>query len=98
MTVRLPETLLVLERGWLSANSILGCDGPEATLIDSGYVTHAAQTVELVGQALAGRRLKKLINTHSHSDHIGGNAALQAAHGCQIVVPAGLHATIAEWD
>ena len=98
MSIRLPESLLVIERGWLSANNILGFDGTEATLIDSGYVTHAAQTVELVGQALAGRRLKRLLNTHSHSDHIGGNAALQAAHGCEIIVPAGLHAAIGEWD
>lgn len=98
MTVRLPESLLVLERGWLSANNILFFDGPTASLVDSGYVTHAAQTVELVGHALAGRQLKRLLNTHSHSDHIGGNAALQAAFGCQISVPAGLQATIAEWD
>lgn len=98
MSIRLPESLLVIERGWLSANNILGFDGTEATLIDSGYVTHAAQTVELVGQALAGRRLKRLLNTHSHSDHIGGNAALQAVHGCEIIVPAGLHAAIGEWD
>jgi glyoxylase-like metal-dependent hydrolase (beta-lactamase superfamily II) len=98
MTVRLPDSLLVLERGWLSANNILFFEGDEATLVDSGYVTHAAQTVDLVGHALRGRHLKKLINTHSHSDHIGGNAALQARFGCAIVVPAGLHATIAEWD
>ena len=98
MTVRLPDSLLVLERGWLSANNILFFEGDEATLVDSGYVTHAAQTVDLVGHALRGRHLKKLINTHSHSDHIGGNAALQARFGCAIVVPAGLHASIAEWD
>lgn len=95
---KLPDSLLVLERGWLSANNILCFDGDQATLIDSGYVTHAEQTVALVGQALAGRRLSRLINTHSHSDHIGGNAALQAAFGCEITVPAGLHAVIAEWD
>lgn len=98
MSVCLPESLFVLERGWLSANNILGFDGDQATLVDSGYVSHAAQTVELVGHALAGRRLKRLLNTHSHSDHIGGNAALQAAYACEIVVPAGLHAAIAEWD
>ena len=98
MSVALPESLLVLERGWLSANNILFFDGDEATLIDSGYVMHAAQTVELVGHALCGRRLKRLINTHSHSDHIGGNAALQATFGCEVMVPAGLHATIADWD
>ena len=98
MSLALPASLLVLERGWLSANNILFFDGDEATLIDSGYVMHAAQTVELVGHALCGRRLKRLINTHSHSDHIGGNAALQATFGCEVMVPAGLHATIADWD
>jgi glyoxylase-like metal-dependent hydrolase (beta-lactamase superfamily II) len=98
MTMALPKTLLVLERGWLSANNILCFDGDNATLIDSGYVTHAEQTVALVDSALHGRRLKSLINTHSHSDHIGGNAALQAVFGCEITVPAGLHAAIADWD
>lgn len=98
MSVSLPSTLQVLERGWLSANNILGFDGDQATLIDSGYVTHAAQTVALVRHALQGRQLTRIVNTHSHSDHIGGNAALKAALGCEIVVPAGLHATIADWD
>jgi len=88
----------VLERGWLSANNILLFEGENATLIDSGYVTHATQTVEMVSHALDGRNLKRLINTHSHSDHIGGNAALQAAFDCEIIVPAGLHAAIADWD
>jgi glyoxylase-like metal-dependent hydrolase (beta-lactamase superfamily II) len=98
MSVHLPESLVVLERGWLSANNILCLEGENATLVDSGYVAHAAQTVELVGHALDGRQLKRLFNTHSHSDHIGGNAALQARFGCSISVPAGLHAVIAEWD
>lgn len=98
MTARLPASLHVLERGWLSANNILCFDGKQATLVDSGYVTHAEQTVELVRHALDGKSLTRLVNTHSHSDHIGGNAALKAAFGCRIVVPTGLHATIAEWD
>lgn len=98
MSVQLPDSLFVLERGWLSANNILAFDGDKATLVDSGYVTHAAQTVELVRHALSGRRLERLINTHSHSDHIGGNFAVQAAFGCKIMVPAGMHAAIADWD
>jgi glyoxylase-like metal-dependent hydrolase (beta-lactamase superfamily II) len=98
MTVSLPPGLQVLERGWLSANNILFFDGDQATLVDSGYVTHAEQTVELVYHALDGRRLSRLLNTHSHSDHIGGNAALKTAFDCEIIVPAGLHATIADWD
>ena len=98
MTSPLPSSVRVLERGWLSANNILFLEGASATLVDSGYVTHAGQTVDLVRHALDGRQLKRLINTHSHSDHIGGNAALKTAFGCEIIVPSGLHATIAEWD
>jgi len=88
----------VIERGWLSSNNILLFDGNDATLIDSGYAGHAAQTVELVKSALAGRHLRRLINTHSHSDHIGGNAALQREFGCEILIPAGIEEHIRNWD
>ena len=94
----LPDNIRVLERGWLSSNNILFLEGDEAALIDSGYVTHAAQTVNLLEHALAGRRLTRLLNTHSHSDHIGGNAALSQAFGCRVIVPVGIDATIAEWN
>ncbi|AMO38518.1 MBL fold metallo-hydrolase [Thauera humireducens] len=95
---RLPDTVQVFERGWLSANNVLLFDGGEATLVDSGYVTHAGQTVALVGAALDGRRLGRLINTHSHSDHIGGNASVQRAFGCTITVPAGMAQAVRHWD
>ncbi|MBI4984186.1 MAG: MBL fold metallo-hydrolase [Rhodocyclales bacterium] len=94
----MPGALTIIERGWLSSNSVLGIEGDTATLVDSGYVGHAAQTVELVRGALGARTLTRLINTHSHSDHIGGNAALQRAFGCEILIPAGIEAHIAAWD
>ncbi len=94
----LPPGVRVIERGWLSSNNILLLDGDDATLVDSGYVGHAERTVALVKSALAGRRLRRLVNTHSHSDHIGGNAALQRAFACRIVIPAGIEQHVAEWD
>ena len=100
--MKLPGSIQVIERGWLSSNNVLFFEGESATLVDAGYVGHAPQTVELVKSALAGRRapvkLSRLINTHSHSDHIGGNAALQATFGCKIVIPAGIERMVAEWD
>ncbi|MDQ5907851.1 MAG: hypothetical protein QG660_1985 [Pseudomonadota bacterium] len=98
MTPKLPDSVLVLERGWLSSNNIVFFEGEAAALVDSGYVSHAAQTLALLERALDGRRLTRLINTHSHSDHIGGNAAVQASFHCHITVPQGIAATIAEWD
>jgi glyoxylase-like metal-dependent hydrolase (beta-lactamase superfamily II) len=100
--MKLPDSILVLERGWLSSNNVLFFEGEAATMVDAGYVGHAPQTVELVKSALAGRRdsvqLRRLINTHSHSDHIGGNAALKSSFGCSIVIPAGIERMITEWD
>ncbi len=87
------------ERGWLSANNIL-FDGPDGTaLVDSGYVTHAEQTLALVAHALGGRPLQRLLNTHLHSDHCGGNAALQARYPQLVtLIPPGQADAVRAWD
>lgn len=92
--------LQVFERGWLSSNNVLfdGDDTRETVLIDSGYGTHASQTVALVRHALGHRRLDRIVNTHLHSDHCGGNHALQAAFGCSIDVPSGEIEKVDRWD
>lgn len=95
----LPQGVCVFERGWLSANNIL-LDGPAgATLVDSGYASHSEQTVALVESALGPRPLVQLLNTHLHSDHCGGNAALQARYpGLQTWVPPGEAEIVRAWD
>jgi glyoxylase-like metal-dependent hydrolase (beta-lactamase superfamily II) len=96
--VTLPGQLQVLLRGWLSSNNILARGASETVLIDSGYVTHASQTVALVEHALAGGKLARLVNTHCHSDHMGGNCAVQARFGCRTTIPAGEAPLIDAWD
>lgn len=88
----------VFQRGWLSSNNILFAGGGETALIDSGYVTHVPQTVALVSHALQGRPLDRLINTHLHSDHCGGNAALQGAFGCRTWIPAAEADKVRAWN
>ncbi len=89
----------VLERGWVPSNNILLFDDDNtATLVDTGYVTHNDQTAELVRHALGGRKLARIINTHLHSDHCGGNALLQREFGAQISIPPGHAAAVARWD
>jgi glyoxylase-like metal-dependent hydrolase (beta-lactamase superfamily II) len=96
--VSLPAQIRVIERGWLSSNNILFIERGSATLVDSGYVGDAARTEALVRTALAGRCLTRLINTHSHSDHIGGNAMLQRSFGCEILIPVGIEQHVATWN
>jgi glyoxylase-like metal-dependent hydrolase (beta-lactamase superfamily II) len=96
--MNLPPQIRVLERGWLSSNNILIDNGDACTLIDSGYHAHAAQTLALLQHGLGGKVLTRLINTHCHSDHMGGNAAVQRIHGCRISVPVGEAPAIAAWD
>lgn len=74
-------SIQVLERGWLSSNNVIfrPPDGVGRTaIVDTGFDVHASQTCALVRRALDGRPLDDLLNTHLHSDHAGGNAALQS--------------------
>ena len=100
----LPPEMTVLERGWLSANNIvfrgdLRGEHSGTAVVDTGYCTHADQSVALIGAALHGRPLERILNTHLHSDHCGGNAALQAAWPqVHTAVPPGHFAQVQGWD
>jgi glyoxylase-like metal-dependent hydrolase (beta-lactamase superfamily II) len=97
--MRLPQGMQVLERGWLSSNNIVFHDPKLPTVVDTGYGSESAQTLALVQAALKGRPLRRIINTHLHSDHVGGNAVLRAHYpACQIVIPPGLQEAVTVWD
>jgi len=92
--------LTVLERGWLSANQAVfrGADATPAAVVDTGFSGHADQTVALVDHALAGEPLGRIVNTHLHSDHCGGNDALQRRGGVETWIPVASIAAVAQWD
>ena len=64
-------------RPFPDANLLL-LPGPHPALIDTGFVASATQTRDWA-EAQAGGRIELVVNTHWHSDHVGGNAALQAS-------------------
>jgi glyoxylase-like metal-dependent hydrolase (beta-lactamase superfamily II) len=92
-------------RGWLNSNQIVMFAPRDNVLVDSGYCTHRERTLELLAgpealdrqtlellaspAGLDGQPLERLVNTHCHSDHMGGNAAVAHAYGSRITIPAG---------
>lgn len=97
----LPPGIEIFERGWLSANSIFHFGDDDVSLVDSGYCAHQTMTVDLVKHALQSHRLqtlKKVVNTHLHSDHCGGNAALSQEFACDIYIPRAEEIAVREWN
>jgi glyoxylase-like metal-dependent hydrolase (beta-lactamase superfamily II) len=95
----LPSSVRVLERGWLNCNQVVMLAASDNVLVDSGYCTHRERTLQLLasGEGLDRQPLERLVNTHCHSDHMGGNAAIAAAYGCRVTIPAGEAKHVQPW-
>jgi glyoxylase-like metal-dependent hydrolase (beta-lactamase superfamily II) len=71
--VRLDVARTIAGRGryWTTAYFVDGL------MVDTGCAHTAAELV----RAMRGERIARIVNTHSHEDHIGANAALSREHG-----------------
>jgi len=87
----------IIERGWLNCNQIVLASRDGNMLIDSGYGRHADATLRHVAEALGGAPLHWLVNTHCHSDHMGGNRALRERHDCRVTIPEGEVKHVVPW-
>jgi len=85
----LPITVRVIVRDWLKSNSIVLLQPDHNVVVDSGYSSHARHTLALLRRPeyLGDKALQLVINTHGHSDHMGGNALLARNYGCPVAVP-----------
>jgi glyoxylase-like metal-dependent hydrolase (beta-lactamase superfamily II) len=94
---RSSPSMTVIERGWLNCNQIVLTAPDRNVLIDSGYGRHATSTIGFVEEALGAASLNLLVNTHCHSDHMGGNRACAAHFGCEVVIPEGEVRHVVPW-
>ena len=100
-SLALPPGIEIYERGWLSANNIFLFGDGDVSIVDTGYYAHSKMTLEIVRNALKKHdlsRLNKIVNTHLHSDHCGGNAALQKYYECEVYVPAAEALAVQDWN
>jgi glyoxylase-like metal-dependent hydrolase (beta-lactamase superfamily II) len=106
---QLPPSIQFIERDWLSANHIVFFDRETSdqmavSVVDTGYKKHAALTMRLLQNCLNTQRqipcrLARIVNTHLHSDHCGGNATLQRAFpSIETWIPQACAAMVREWD
>jgi glyoxylase-like metal-dependent hydrolase (beta-lactamase superfamily II) len=86
------DDLFFFERGFLCANH-LAWRSASPILIDTGYKASLAETEgRLRGIGIRLATVRRIVNTHTHCDHIGGNHAIQRRSGCAIALhPAGKH-------
>lgn len=89
----LPANVRVITRGWLNSNSIL-FRGETPILIDTGYESHADETIRLIeSNGMGVADIAIIVHTHCHSDHIGGTHKLRAASKAK----AAMHPIEAGW-
>lgn len=65
---------------------LIRCGDGACVAVDGGDGPAAAQAL-LDRLKESGERLTAVFNTHTHADHVGGNAMLQQATGCAVFVP-----------
>jgi glyoxylase-like metal-dependent hydrolase (beta-lactamase superfamily II) len=99
LSIALPAGVRPIVRGWLNCNQVALLAPGDNVLVDSGYCTHRERTLEILASrdGFDRRPIERLVNTHCHSDHMGGNAAVAAAYGCRITIPAGEVKHVEPW-
>ena len=85
MAIQRPvDDVVVFARKFPSANMVL-LEGERPVLVDSGYADGVDRTLSmLVDAGVDPDELALLVNTHYHSDHVGGNHILQERYGVEI--------------
>ena len=80
------ENLFFIERGWLNANHFVHVS-KKPILIDTAYKADAGATIaQIIKLGVQPSDVSLIINTHTHSDHIGANRIIQKQSKCDIAL------------
>jgi glyoxylase-like metal-dependent hydrolase (beta-lactamase superfamily II) len=78
------DRIVYLERDYPSANGVL-IRTSRPVLVDTGFGSDLPETERLLWEAgVSPESLRLVINTHHHSDHVGGNHDIQRGYGVPV--------------
>jgi glyoxylase-like metal-dependent hydrolase (beta-lactamase superfamily II) len=81
------EDFYFFQRDFLSANHFAARSTDGVDLVDTGFVGNKLDTLALLGSVgIDEREVVKIVNTHCHCDHVGGNGMIQGSSGCRILL------------
>lgn len=81
----LPDFFFI-QRGYLNGNHFV-YRAEEPVLIDTAYLSDFVETERIVtGLGVDLSRVRMIVNTHCHCDHVGGNRIIQDRSGCEIAM------------
>lgn len=80
------DDLFFIERGYLNGNHfVYRSDAP--VLVDTGYLADFEETEKQISAlGVDTSRVRLIVNTHCHCDHVGGNRIIQWRSACEIAM------------
>lgn len=84
--VEIMDDFFFIQRGYLNGNHFV-YRSREPVLIDTGYIGHFEETErQLIKVGVDPCRVRLIVCTHTHCDHIGGNRTIQDRSDCEIAL------------
>jgi len=87
MSKMLLPNIHFIQRGWYNSNHVLITGEEGDVLVDTGHPEDVAETLRLIaGAGVDPASIRLIVNTHCHWDHCGGNEAIQAVSGAEVMM------------